>query len=791
MKRFLILILLLPVFCHANKTDQDKILFSGYITDNDDKGIQYATVLLMNGAKSQEGTVADSLGYFKMKVPQGTYTLKVQCIGYASVQKTVHIADNSTETIHLKNSFTEMKEVVVRAQNIQRKADRFIIQIPPALNKNGEDLLRQSPGVWVSKDDISINGSGGTKVYVNEREIRLTGEQLITYLQSLKSEDIQRIEVLPISGANEDADAKGGSIHIYLRKYKDEGFRTSITWENSVGASLQSYHPSFSINAHKGKMDMYAFGSDNYQPINKGRITSDRIYADPNSYFTSYSKIKVPTYNQTARIGSVYAIDEKNDVGAEFEYTHNYKNVKSNNHSILSYNDPLYSINSDGDYRQKEIYETYSVTANYQHKLDKQGSVFKVITDYISKNSVSNNLYNILQEKNDTTYNSHTKSVYNIASTNVSLKKVLNPKTSWEAGAKYTSTYMKDQANYEGLQADNNWKNIPEYQYALKYEERIGAGYALFNTELGNLSMNAGLRFERTNTSDHTNHINKSYNNLYPHLNLTYSFDHLRKWMLATQLSRNIERPAFYQLNPNRIQSSEYSYMIGNPNLKPTYINKLTATLIYNYRYTLTIGGNLHHNLIREFCKQDTLNSNTSYITYENHYRENHWFVAITTPFQPTTWFNFTMNFIGVKQCIKMTPESSFKNHYLLFLNINSTFNLPNDYSMELQYNGNNRLYSGNSQVEPYQIMSVLCRKKWNGGKWVATVSVNNVFNNAFKYGSDLSAYSIKTDYDLASQGRFVKFALTWNFNLGKKTKNTKLENSSDSERDRLNQKAQ
>jgi len=138
-----------------------------------------------------------------------------------------------------------------------------------------------------------------------------------------------------------------------------------------------------------------------------------------------------------------------------------------------------------------------------------------------------------------------------------------------------------------------------------------------------------------------------------------------------------------------------------------------------------------------------------------------------------------------------MTSESSFKNHYLLFLNINSTFNLPNDYSMELQYNGNNRLYSGNSQVEPYQIMSVLCRKKWNDGKWVATASVNNVFNNAFKYGSDLSAYSTKTDYDLASQGRFVKFALTWNFNLGKKTKNTKLENSSDSERDRLNQKAQ
>lgn len=66
--------------------------------------------------------------------------------------------------------------------------------------------------------------------------------------------------------------------------------------------------------------------------------------------------------------------------------------------------------------------------------------------------------------------------------------------------------------------------------------------------------------------------------------------------------------------------------------LRPTYINKFSITLVYNFRYTLTIGGNLHHDLIRQFGKEDAENSDISYVINENHNRENHWFVAVTAP---------------------------------------------------------------------------------------------------------------------------------------------------------------
>lgn len=65
------------------------------------------------------------------------------------------------------------------------------MSVMPSAGKDGTELLSQAPGVWLSDETISINGAQGTKVFVDDREIRLTGEELLAYLRSLKSEDIK------------------------------------------------------------------------------------------------------------------------------------------------------------------------------------------------------------------------------------------------------------------------------------------------------------------------------------------------------------------------------------------------------------------------------------------------------------------------------------------------------------------------------------------------------------------------------------------------------------------------
>jgi len=693
-----------------------------------------------------------------------------------------------SDSNNVANTSIQLKEVVVRAGRIYRKSDRFVMQVPSAANKNSEELLRQAPGVSLSSNDISINGESGTKVFVDEREIRLTGEAFIAYLRSLSSEDIRRIEVQPMSDAAQDADTKGGIIHIYLRKRSDRGAQGNVSMESIGASSLRDYRPSVSLTAHSGKWDVYSSASCISRPKDKGNMQSNRTYAQANNNFDSYSRIIVPYHYGTARLGAIYTIDTLRSVGAEVEYIRSSTNLNTNNHSTLSENSQIFE--SNGSYGQKSIYNMYSVTTNYQQKLDQKGSLFNIIADYVRKRSTGDNWYNIYQKwnNNDTIYRSRMTSIYDIASTDISLKKCLARGTSFRMGAKFTYTNMNDRSNYDALSADNKWNALVQYAYSLDYSEDIWAGYAIYSADFGKWSIDAGIRLEYTKTTDHTNHFDKKYGDLYPHLTINYSFDDLHRWMLSYQLARNIERPAFYTLNPNRIQTSEYAYQIGNPALKPTYINKMSATLIFDYRYTLTIGGNMNRNLIREFCKQDADNTEISYITYENHLHENHWFVAVNAPVQPFTWLNLNVNVIGVRQCIQMTSGSPYNNHNLLFFNSTATCLLPFNYTMELQYNAHSRLFSGNSEVAPFGTLNLSLKKKWNDGKWVATASVDNLLNQSICYRSRLDAYITNTTYHLASNGRIFKFAIAWNFNSGKKVKQRKLENSSSAERNRFNQ---
>ena len=115
---------------------------------------------------------------------------------------------DSTKMATFNKEPIQLKEVVVKSQNLIVKADKITKIISINENKNGEELLRQTPSIALNGKDITINGSSGTKVFVNDREIRLSGDNLISYIRSLSSKDIESIEVLPVAGASYDADER-------------------------------------------------------------------------------------------------------------------------------------------------------------------------------------------------------------------------------------------------------------------------------------------------------------------------------------------------------------------------------------------------------------------------------------------------------------------------------------------------------------------------------------------------------------------------------------------------------
>ena len=99
-----------------------------------------------------------------------------------------------------------------------------------------------------------------------------------------------------------------------------------------------------------------------------------------------------------------------------------------------------------------------------------------------------------------------------------------------------------------------------------------------------------------------------------------------------------------------------------------------------------------------------------------------------------------------------MYREDDYFGHFLYFANANATVLLPSDYSLEAQYNGVSRLYSGNSGIDPRHTFNLHLRKKWKDGRCVATLGVDNIFNRYNSYFSNVPSYSSQNRFELKPQ---------------------------------------
>ena len=109
----------------------------------------------------------------------GRYTLVLRHVAYRPFEQEVCVAAADTDLGDLPLAPLGISEVTVTAETVTRQADRFVVSIgntPALAGQDGTELLARAPGVWLGDNGISINGAGGTKVYVDGRELKGSAE---------------------------------------------------------------------------------------------------------------------------------------------------------------------------------------------------------------------------------------------------------------------------------------------------------------------------------------------------------------------------------------------------------------------------------------------------------------------------------------------------------------------------------------------------------------------------------------------------------------------------------------
>lgn len=760
---------------------------TGRVVDEQGNAVEYATVVLLKGSEQVAGRTTDARGRFELKAAPGNYTLQIQFLGFDPIKKAVRVElDNDLGDFVMRSSATDIEGVVVKAQLVRREADRFVVDVanaPAAIGKDGIELLERAPGVWIDGEKISINGKSGSKVYINDRELRMEPEQLLTYLRSLRAEEIQKIEVVPTTGADYDADSAGGAIRITLRKRRENGIDGSVSFNTSQAEIVNKYNPSANINIHSGRTDFYAsawgsFGGD------KTTTDEQTRYDAADKALNAHSEMKGRNCSFGASAGTVFEINPRHSVGAEFEYWRNRDGEP--NDSYTDFRDSGTVTRTDSYFDKLDRRNNYSATFNYIWKIDTLGSTLKLLADYTRReNDTRNDNTSRITAPGgvlDSVYRDNSVSLYNITTATLALEKNFSPRWSLKAGAKYTYNDMHNNALYEYRKGDA-WLRNEQQSFTIDYTENIAAAYAIASAKLGDWSLVAGLRGEYTHTTGKS--VGQDYFSLFPNANVSYSFSREKGWSLIAQYARTIERPRFWSLNPQRMQISDYTYQTGNPSLDPAFRHDVSLTLVMAHKYTLTGGVQLVDDEIQQTMRADPENPDLLQLAWINYDRTKNYYVSVNLPFQPAKWWQLNANFTYMRHGERVEQHGAETFYNWAFGSISTTFTLPAKFYIDLSYNYQSRIDLGNCWVEPDHRLQAGIKKRF-GDRFTASFSVQNLLDQGQVIGARGDGFVRTVNARQTWSNRSYRIGVTWNFKSGKAFKRKAVEAGSEAEKSRL-----
>ena len=769
-----------------------KFEISGRTIDANSEPVAYATVVALRGTEQAAGCVTNDDGEFKLSVAADDYTLKVIFIGYRTIEREISLCETtSLGDIILEEDKTAIDEVVVTAQLIRREADRFVVDVansPIAIGKDGEELLKSSPGVWIQDNEISVNGASGTKVYLNDREVKMEDEQLINYLRSLRADDIQRIEVIPQSGADYDAASSGGIIKITTKKRLDSGLIGTASLSATGTKGMYNLGPSVSLNYNRGKVNAYGrlWGGINGHQYNSTEHTN----------YTSATMIDAATamdeksHYAGGNFGIVYDITDKHSIGGELQY--NYWGGGGNTDTWTEHTLGNTTTRSDGIYDNSYHNQHITATLNYIYKLDDKGSTLKLIGDYTNSQSPnSNNYFDTTYDlatpllKRDSTYRQTSMSHYQLATATLALEKVLTPKVTLKAGAKYTYNNNDNSADYEYF-ANNIWNLNNERSYNIAYTENIGALYATASARLGRVSLVGGLRGEYTSFRSADGAVKQDYFDLFPNANVSWSMTADGSYSLIAQYARTISRPNFWALSPNETKISEYMIQRGNPDLKAAYDNSISITAVLKYKYSITLGMSIKQNAIQQTTLADSDNPELLILQHINYPTINSYFASSNLQFQFTKWWSSNVNFTGIYLGQRIYPEEPMRHNFMCFANAQTSFSLPRNYFIELSGNYMHGIVAGNTSMSDMGNLSVTFKKRLLDNKLTLSLGLQNLIPVKAKVTIEEEAFQRVMTVDQPWQRPAIKFSISYNFNSGKQFRAKSVESGSAEDRDRI-----
>ena len=577
------IILCLGVFISSTAFSQIKL--TGKITDSGGNPISFATVQLVKPDSSLSASeIAKEDGNFMLSVKPGSYRLKINQMGQLLFDKSLYLKlDTNVGTLSSK-VVNQLSTVVISGTKpiITQEFDKLIFSVensPLKSGYNGLDVLARTPRLNVNSAGEVLLRNSRPLIMINGRKQNLSGEELMSYLMSLDANMIKAIEIQSSGSASSDAEATAGVVNIILKKAPlsfTSTFTSSYTYRKD---NIWSGYTGLNNNYGSEKLNFYSkidFRKDN----DFARYKIDKNFND-GSRSQAIGSLNGKKENASLLGGLVFYPNKKHQFGIEFYYSHNTGDfVIPENLSVFNPALSSVSYNKRTENSKRNIWYT---TANYTFLLDTLGSKLKFIGDFGENRNTADNYTN-------TTYSFGSFPDNQVRYLAAPFSKYYNIQGDWikkfknqmefNSGLKFGSVRRNNLLETNVL-TEKDWNTPEDLQESFNNRENILAAYISGSfTPWEKHTIKAGLRVENTEFTGKNEltgvKVNQKYTGFFP--TLYYGYTLAENKILSLTYSRSILRPSFRDLNPFIRKESDYSYIMGNPDLKPQYTNKLELT---------------------------------------------------------------------------------------------------------------------------------------------------------------------------------------------------------------------
>ena len=761
------------------------------------EAIDYADIFLYETGNSKpiQQTFPNERGEFRFEqVGKGRYTIMARLVGYDILSKRDIEANGSPVNLGdlmmkpLEVGIAEV-EVVASKRQLVYKLDKKVVEATSNMMAGGGsavDVLENTPSIRVDAEgDVTFRGSSGFLVYIDGKPSVFTGTQA---LEQVPAGHIENIEIITTPSAKHDTEGDVGIINIITKKHSRQGLSGMI---NLSGSTWLSRHVDFLLTQQNARSRWYV-GGQWTDRMRKSDFDQEKltIVGDQTTSSHAIGPRTGDSYHYTLKGGWSLSLP-KTTITLDLEggYGGNKRKGEMNYEETITLKggSPVTTrYTSIDDYDNDENIGLGSLSV--QHKFNDKGHEISASAYYKYGGNALEYFFNDLmslpgeRQQGHRAYESEHRETLRA---NLDYALPFGKGGKLEAGYQYYS-YLED-GNYKMEWWDPEkqvfyWRD--DIYNTFYFQEGVNSIYAILSQSWNNFEAQAGVRGEHTHTvlrssvegADRT----KNRFEFFPSVHLGYNFPNGHR--LLASYSRRTTRPQLYYMEPYITYRDFYTAEIGNPDIRPEYINSFEL----NYQKSFgenSVSATLFHRSRKDKIERLRVPYSAG-VTLDSMANVGHDYstgLELSLNLHPVRWWNTTVN--GNLYHYKVKNEqaaggntSTSTNYDILW---NNLFDLGKYTRLQLDGSFVGPSVTTQGRTDAYWYANLAVRQQLFNRRLTATLAFRDIFRSA-KYVSDIQTADLRSLTRIKPKYPQITLTLSWTFNSYKAKSNATREDRSE-----------